>query len=292
MKPNFFILGAPKCGTTTLAHWLSLNPDVLMASVKEPFFFSPDIVESDYKTLKSYERLFYSESGCEKLIGEASTTYLRSELAVRRIMEYQNNAKFIVMLRNPVKMAISLHSQELYALNEDIADFEAAWLAQKDRLGGSKIPKACRSPRLLQYKDACSVGTQLKRLLEIVPKERVFTIFLDDLKNDPLACLNSVERFLGAKESPFVDSRTKNARKTARFKFIAVVLKKIEVLKLKFGWSGGTGLLKSLHGFNKKSIIAPDLEPNFKRALFEEFYSEMKLIEGLTGRDLSDWRIL
>ena len=74
----------------------------------------------------------------------ASTTYLRSQVAVPGILNYTDSAKFIVCLRNPVDMAVSVHGQLLHTLYEDIEDFEEAWAAQEDRARGLRIPKTCK----------------------------------------------------------------------------------------------------------------------------------------------------
>lgn len=66
-----------------------------------------------YVTLDEYEALFDGATADHAAIGEASTTYLESEVAVLLILEYQPLAKFIVMVRSPIEMAVSLHSQEL-----------------------------------------------------------------------------------------------------------------------------------------------------------------------------------
>ncbi|KPP97786.1 sulfotransferase domain-containing protein [Marinobacter sp. HL-58] len=288
--PNFFIVGAPKCGTTSLAEWLGENPQVFMSDVKEPFFFSPDVVPSDYQTIRDYERLFFGAGNEIRAVGEASTTYLRSELAVKEILRYQPAAKFIVMLRDPVEMAVSLHSQELFSLNENISDFSQAWLAQGDRKKGYKIPKACRSPNLLMYKDICSLGTQLKSLFSLVGRERVCVIFMDSLRRDPLGSLNEVERFLGVNESLNIDNTPRNVRKTNRSLGVARALKAVEFFKLRFGFSGGTGFLRFAHKWNKRKYNGEPVDSEFLNAVRDEFLDEVCLLESLTGADLSSWK--
>ncbi len=102
-KPDFFIIGAPKCGTTALATYLAEHPNIQLSDPKEPHYFCKDLkaggppVASD----KDYVRRFFpglEESGASAA-GEASVWYLYSDVAVRNILRFQPDAKFIVMLR-------------------------------------------------------------------------------------------------------------------------------------------------------------------------------------------------
>lgn len=128
-KPNFFIIGAPKCGTTSLAAWLAEHPQIFMSPIKEPQFFNKD-VGFPMKSLQAYEKLFKDASSGHIAVGEATVLYLYSKVAVRNILDYNPDAKFIVCLRNPVDMAYSLHEQWFFNGIEDIEDFKEAWLMQ------------------------------------------------------------------------------------------------------------------------------------------------------------------
>ena len=86
-KPNFFILGAPKCATTSLANWLREHPHIFVPTRKEPEFFNTD--DEPHKhggiaNLDAYEALF--RDACEKhlAVGEGSVWYLSSSTAISR----------------------------------------------------------------------------------------------------------------------------------------------------------------------------------------------------------------
>src|SRR5882672_4936026 len=109
--PEFFIVGAPKCGTTSLYAYLSRHPAVFMPRVKEPFFFCSDIqTTSMVRSLDDYCALF-ALAPLGSMRGEASTLYLFSEVAIPRIMALRPDAKILVMLRNPSDAAYSFHQQ-------------------------------------------------------------------------------------------------------------------------------------------------------------------------------------
>src|SRR5271168_2527435 len=168
IKPDFFIIGAPKCGTTSLAAWLSEHPDIYM-SLKEPHFFNTDH-NRFLNTLEGYERLFVGAGERHAAVGEASVWYLSSSTAVKNILDYSPQARFIVMLRNPVDMVISLHEEQLFTGREDVADFAEAWNLQDQRRNGRRLPTMVWEPKYVQYGDLCSLGAQVARLLEAVPR--------------------------------------------------------------------------------------------------------------------------
>ena len=160
-EPNFFIIGAPKCGTTSLARWLSEHPEVFMSPVKEPHFFSTDFSLGDFSDENSYYALFADACPNHIAVGEASATYLRSEVAVMNIENKHRRARYIVMLRNPVDMAHSLHWQAVFSGDENAEDFEQAWRLNSKRENGQDIPPNCRDPKTVQYRRFCSLGEQL-----------------------------------------------------------------------------------------------------------------------------------
>src|SRR5665213_3487944 len=148
--PDFFIIGAPKCGTTALYHYLSEHPEVHMSSPKEPHFFSRDLPLSRIvRTAEEYAALF-SEAPTDAVTGEGSTWYLFSEVAVPEILSLRPDARFVVILRNPVHAVQSLHAQLFIGSSEDLFDFESAWRAQEDRAHGNRLPAKVLDPIRLQ----------------------------------------------------------------------------------------------------------------------------------------------
>ena len=143
-KPDFFLIGAPKCGTTALATYLSEHPNILLSDPKEPQYFCKDLkwYGNPVKSDEDYLRRFFPglEGSPAAIVGEASSLYLYSKVAVPNILSFQPEAKFIVMLRNPVEMAYSLHSMLCFQGEEDEKDFLKAWHLQDQRRAGRFIP--------------------------------------------------------------------------------------------------------------------------------------------------------
>src|SRR6056297_3072691 len=133
-KPNFFIIGAPKCGTTSMARYLGEHPDIFFSDPKEPNFFNTDFSDEYRKVtnIKDYLKLFRGADKYKR-VGEGSVMYLFSKEAISNILEFNPKAKFIVMTRNEVEMFRSLHLQLLSSLEENEKDPEKAWRLQKER---------------------------------------------------------------------------------------------------------------------------------------------------------------
>src|ERR1700721_383119 len=107
VKPNFFIVGAPKSGTSSLYHYLKEHPDVSIPK-RVIYYFCYDLT---FRTPPLPENIYldyYAGSGNKKAIGDASVFYLLSPGAAKKIHDFNPEAKIIIMLRNPLQMVYSL----------------------------------------------------------------------------------------------------------------------------------------------------------------------------------------
>jgi len=149
--PDFFLIGAPRCGTTALSSYLADNPQVCFSRTKEPHYFSlfaPHVSLDELETAYLARYFSHYREG-HKAIGEGSVSYLYSPDALRRILSLNSQARFIAILRNPVDMLPSYHLRMRFSLMEDVEDFATAWSLQKMRARGERIPKHCPAPHLL-----------------------------------------------------------------------------------------------------------------------------------------------
>ena len=110
--PNFFIVGAPKAGTTSLYEYLRTLPGIFMPKEKEPSFFCKIKYESAIQNKNEYLKL-YEKVTDEKIIGDASVMYLSEPGASRQIFQTVPNAKILISLRNPVERAYSQYLMHL-----------------------------------------------------------------------------------------------------------------------------------------------------------------------------------
>lgn len=289
-KPNFFIVGGPKCGTTALAQYLSDHPEAFMSEPKEPHFYNTDTSNSDIRDPAQYLALFAQVNAQHKVIGEASVWYLYSKVAARNIEQDIPDAKYIVMLRNPVDMAYSLHEQMVFSSYENVANFETAWAMQDERREGRKVPTFCPDKSLILYKDACSLGSQLQRLLADVESHRVLILFQDDLKSDPSTLWKSVQAFLGLAEDGRQVFPVVNAAKKRRSRLLKMANDTYAAIRKRFKLRPlGLGIFAAINRWNIKERARMPMRDEFRVTLAEEFFSEVKLLETITGRDLKHW---
>jgi hypothetical protein len=288
IKPNFFILGAPKCGTTSLAAWLSEHPDIYLSPTKEPHFFNTDHKRS-ICSLKGYERLFAGADKRHRAVGEASVWYLCSTVAVKNILNYNADARFIVMLRNPVDMAPSLHEEQVFTGREDVTDFTEAWSLQDARRQGHRLPTMVSEPQYVQYGDACRLGKQVARLLEIVSPGRVKFILLEDVARDPAAIYRSVLRFLDVGDDHHPNFQVHNQAKMRRWHALNTMAWVVSNARTALGIERGLGLWQRIDAINRVERLRAPISDNMKRTLRDYFAADVVLLQSQIGRDLSHW---
>lgn len=293
-NPDFVIAGGPKCATTALYSYLKGHPDIFMPETKEPHYFADDI-PGDFgriETAQDYEALFLP-SADDQITGEASVMYMASQCAIKNLLRYNPQAKVIVMLRNPVDMAQSLHNQSVRMLSEDETDFEKAWDLQGSReKGTSPVPAECTRLWNVLYRKICSLGSQLERLSAIVPPQQLLILFYDDLKRDPKAVYHDTLRFLELSDDGREDFAVVNRRGELRSKNLQRFIRNPpKILTWLKPLLNGLGIrpLKILYEFNRKPQESKPLTPEFRKKLYHAFEEDIRTIENITGRDLSHW---
>ncbi len=290
-KTNFFILGAPKCGTTSMYHWLKQHSEIYFSEIKETHFFATDLHPNKraIKKIEDYLDLYRDTKHNHKVLGDASVFYLYSEEAVSNILKYNSESKYLVMLRNPIDMVVSLHAQYLHTGNEIYEDFEKAWNLKDERVKGTGVTKITEDPQLLNYGEVCSLGKQVKRLLKTVEEDKVKFILLDDLKKNPKEILKELFQFLEIGNEK-IDLEVKN-RVTARksknlhrfIKYINRYKKDLGIGKLNTGFGKLTSRLNTKKG--SKFVLEGDL----KRDVIIKFESDVNLLMDLLNEDLTHW---
>lgn len=293
---NFFILGAPKCGTTSLNAWLSEHPMIYMAT-KEPHYFNTDHQNRKIHSLADYQALFAAATQQQSAIGEASVRYLYSTEAVANILAFNPDAKFIVMLRNPMDMVYSWHNQLCFNGMEDVYDFDQAWQLQGDRMAGKHMPPRCREIKMLYYGQVCSLGEQLQRLYAQVHSEHVQLIFLEDLAHNSKRTYQTVLKFLGVDDDGRRDFTVFNSAKQHRSRFAQKVLWQagdylswLGKLKQKLGIRYKFGLFSALQQNNTLIQKRPALPLQTRQTLIAYFKDDIALLSRLSGRNLEHWR--
>lgn len=297
-RPNFFIVGAPKCGTTALSAYLSAHPNVYFSNPKEPHHFARDLpaLQGSFSDPDLYYGLFSDAKPQHMALGEASTFYIYSDEAIAAIRKEIPQARLIIMLRHPVDMVYSFHGEWLFNHNEDQEDFETAWRLQSSRKKGESIPKHLRHPqRLLQYGDIGKFTGYVQRIYDHFPREQVHTIVFDELIADTKSMYDSVLRFLDLPDDGRTQFPRLNASKTSRFPFLTLMTRKPppllsrilnknrRVRNLKYQ------LIRGIDKLNMKPSRREGISPELRSELQEFFSEDIRKLERLIEKDLSKW---
>ena len=176
--PDFFIAGQPKSGTTALYEMLARHPQIYMSKIKEPHYFAvdnplPERTEGPRwsaldqtgvreQRLEDYLSLF-APARADQRAGEATTSYLWSRSAARRIAEVQPAARVIGILREPAAFLRALHLQLIRNRHETERDLRTALSLDDARREGRHIPDRSVWPMALIYSDRVRYVEQLRR---------------------------------------------------------------------------------------------------------------------------------
>lgn len=275
MTLDFVIAGFPKCGTTSLYHWLKTHPDIFMPHVKEPHYYAPHLSDRycRIRDKQTYLSLFANAEPFQ-LTGEASVLYAYYPVSIQAILSENPETKFVLLLRDPVTMVPSYHNQMLLNLDEDREDFEQAW----------HEPRGDRSA-LCDYRWAGSLGTHLQAIQNLVPPEQLHILFLEDMISAPAETYHAVLKFLKV---------TPDARK------IFPVVN--EAAQVRFRWVQQLGAndgawIKPLKRIirpmfsNRKPKLPNSIPPLLRQELQQTFHAEKLLVRDLIGRVPDRWNI-
>ena len=300
-KPGFFIVGAPKCGTTALCKYLNRHPKIFVPQLKELHYFDTDLKTSKKaNSLKDYLDFFADGEG--KLCGEGSPTYLYSETASQAIHAFNPEAKIIIMLRESVSMMYSLHSQHLFNGNsETVQEFAAALALEAERKQHKHIPTRCREPKILFYRDIALYSSQVERYFNTFGRDQVQVILFDDLKTDADRVFRETLVFLGVDPNFSTQFEAINPNKKIRSPWLQTLIKYPPARLLSIGkyfiplpQSIRRALLEGvkakLKKANTQNVSRPSLDPSLEQQLRIEFGSEVDRLSQLLDRDLSSWR--
>jgi hypothetical protein len=200
------IAGAPRCGTTSLAEFLRVHPDICFSRIKEPHFFSRfDLAALDEDELRStvinsYLERYFRWDGKQPVLAEGSVSYFYSAERMRPLLRLWPNARFVISLRDPLELLPSYHQRLLYVGDETERNFGKAWRLASERASGRKIPRSCVDPRLLRYDEVGRLGKHLAEFLDVVGRQNCLIILHEDLARDPASVYCRIQQFIGVSQ--------------------------------------------------------------------------------------------
>jgi hypothetical protein len=300
-SPNFFFVGAARCGTSSLANYLGQHPQIGFSLQKEPNYFI--FCDRDIHSLPGpaasqvlYEEL-YKHSVCDqdayqqlfvpiqdrKARGEGSVRYLYWPHIPDRIAKAVPDAKIIIMLRNPVDRLWS-H----YAMMKARYHLEPATLEDAIRLEPQRIRDGWGYD--WHYVAVGRYLEQVRRYLETFGKNKVRIYFFEDFNQSPHKICEDIFSFLGVDPGfrPDLSQREMVGRWLRAFWLDKVFFyphagrRPLEKLL-------GTWLFCKLRGASSKlnRIPLPPLDADRKAHLRELFADEFPALQTLLGREIT-----
>ena len=218
--PDFVIIGAQKCGTTSLYHFVVKHPNIAPAFKKEIDYFSTKYrfgeqwYRSHFPTNLS-RRYFYKKTKQKLLSGEASPTYIFYPTVSGRMKEMLPDIKLIAILRNPVDRAYSQYHQNIRHKNETLS-FEKAVELEEERCAGEK-ERLIREPdfvpvhyRKHSYLARGVYADQLENWFKHYSKRQFLILTTEDFRKNSQQTLDQVFDFLGVHSFKVENLRDRN----------------------------------------------------------------------------------
>jgi hypothetical protein len=289
--PTFFIVGAPKAGTTSLHAYLQRHPEVFMPDRKEPHYFSRFEVDPAFDNFrppirdpKVYQELFTGSAGF-KAVGEASSSYLSDAGAASKIKAAVPEAKIIISLRNPVQRAYSHYLMECREGRESRPFLEALAADQARPQKGWGIS--------VQYVELGLYADQVDRFIRMFGRPNVKVLLFEELTRDTASVMREVALFLGVNPdlfpdsafytvyNPFAASRGAMSRWVLRFRPLRLWSRR---------WIPRTFRRAVRDNLLFKVVDKPGLAIDVARRLESIFTSDLRRLEKILDRDLGALR--
>jgi hypothetical protein len=295
-KSIFFIAGAPKTATSALYEYLTRHPEIYRPHVKEFHHFCDDFF-SEHMSDEEYLRAFAAMTPDEKLAPDGSVLYMYSDVALRRIKAFNPGANIIIMLRHPVDLVHSWHSQLLWNLNESEHSFALAWALCEDRARGLSLPQNCEEPFVLQYKEIGQLGKYLQRVYSVFPHQQVKLIFMEDMRADTAAIYADVLDFIGA--SPFELPEYRNVNTNTELRSRSLMrLGKMQLSARSRRAIARAKALLGLRAFSFRRLLInastveterKPIDPQLAQELLAFFRADIEKLSAITQRNLDHW---
>jgi hypothetical protein len=301
--PDFFLIGAPKAGTSALHVALTQHPDLYLSPVKEPKYYmcgdspppaykGPGDAHSNQEWIWQRERYkgLFDGAGAGQLKGESTPFYLYNRDARRRLHADVPHAKLIAVLRDPVDRAYSNWMHLWMDGLEPRADIVEAVRREQQRIDAGWAP-------FWHYQGLGMYGRQVKDLFDHFPREQVLLLRYRELVDAPAATLAKVFGFLGVPDVAIPEIPRDNSRPFVRdglrTRALGTVIRG-GALAGQFAppevWRKVSApIIAQLHRGGDPS--RPRLTPEQRNALLEPHLPDIELLEQVTGESYADWKV-
>lgn len=297
--PDFFVIGAPKAGTTALHEALARHPQLYLSPVKEPKYFlcegrptgqrGPGDAHSAKEWVwrpRDYERLF-ADAPAGTLRGESTPFYLWSGDAHRRLAAACPDAKLIAVVRDPVERAYSNWTHLWCDGLEPERDFLAACEAEEQRAADGWAP-------FWRYLGMGRYGEQLADLRRYFPPERIHVLKYRQLVDTPAETIDRICRFLGVAEGQVSTVASSNMSHWVEPTPVNQALR----VAIRTGAAAGAALPPGVWRAARRPLLAalhrgdaqrPRLDPEVRKVLVARYEEDVALLGELLEASFADW---
>ena len=287
MKVDFFIVGAPKAGTTSLYHYLAEHPQIEMSSQKEPDYFSDTAIQEQgmyYRknridTEEKYYSLFNVESK-NVIFGEASVSYLFYKSVAGDIKKYNANAKIIIILRNPIDRAFSHYLMD-YRLGLVSDTFDE--IVNKTS-NNNKVHLYYQ-----QYIQISEYAKQIARYYQQFDEDKIMLIDYEDFKKDVGEIVKSVYTFLGINSEYKADINKKHNTFTMPKNNLIRYIYSFVFIRNMLTFLFPKSLVKSVRSILFKQNKKPKLSDETRKQLKQFFKEDIWELSQILNKDFSKW---
>lgn len=218
LMPDFIVIGGQKCGTTSLYHYLMAHPYIISPTIKQIHFFDNNFDKglTWYRThFPSYFYKYYLQQKYQKPIitGEATPYYIFHPVAPKRISQFVPNAKFILLIRNPIDRTYSHYHHELRKGTEKLS-FEEVIAREPERLAGEREKMIAdesyysANHQRYSYLTRSIYVDQINEWFKYFPREQILIIKSEDMHTNLNGTVNQILDFLNVPKHP--DFQLKN----------------------------------------------------------------------------------
>jgi hypothetical protein len=299
--PDFFLIGAPKAGTSALHAALKQHPGLFLSPVKEPKYYmcgdspppayrGPGDAHSNQEWVWQRERYLSLFDGAPPRVlrGESTPFYLYNRDARRRIYADNSDAKLIAVLRDPVDRAYSNWMHLWVDGLEPVSDVVAACALEANRIDAGWAP-------FWHYHGLGMYGRQVADLVDHFPRRQVLLLRYRDLVDHPELTLNRVCAFLGIAEGVVVSVPADNSRVFVRHgprsQTIGPIIRsgaRVGAFMPPHLWRRVSRVLIS-HLHRGGSPHRPPLNAVQREALLAPHVDDIALLEDVAGETFQDW---
>lgn len=283
IDPNFFIVGAPKSGTTNISYYLKLSKHVFMPYNLEPYYFARLDIPKKYQReiitgKKKYLDLF-KKAKFHKAVGESSPVYLYCPHSAEEIKKEYPNSKIIISLRNPIEIAYSQYYSLKFMNFNNQKDFSQIIDIDEKRIKNKEF-------FIDSVLEAGFYSKHIKKFQSFFPKENLKIIVFEEYIKNIEPTINSILRFLNIDEPIEYQEQPKGAYKTPKNFFGKLILENSIVRKTAQHIIPTESRQKFGERFLVKETNKPPLNNSERNRLKKIFDDEVKNLEILLGAKL------